>query len=134
MKIEFAESGVPQVGAVAVGVWEDGVLTPAAKRLDEATGGALSRALAVSPRFRGRKDDLLPVVAPPGLPLSRIVLAGLGKPASVDALLLQDLGGALYAHLAGAGEEEATLAIDLGEGAALGKAAAAAELAFGARL
>ncbi|MGH7087707.1 MAG: leucyl aminopeptidase, partial [Stellaceae bacterium] len=41
---------------------------------------------------------------------------------------------ALYAHLAGAGEEEATLAIDLGEGAALGKAAAAAELAFGARL
>jgi leucyl aminopeptidase len=134
MKIEFAESGRPHAGAVAVGVWEDGVLTPAARRLDEASAGALSRALAVSPRFRGRKDDLLPVVAPQGLPVSRIVLAGLGKPAAMDARLLQDLGGTLVAHLNGAGETEATLAIDLGEGAALGKAEAAAELAFGAQL
>jgi leucyl aminopeptidase len=134
MKIEFAESGLPHTGAVAVGVWEDAVLTPAAKRLDEATGGALARALAVSPRFRGRKDDLVSVVAPQGLPVSRIVLAGLGKPASMDARLLQDLGGALVAHLNGAGETEATLAIDLGDGAALGKAEAAAELAFGAQL
>jgi leucyl aminopeptidase len=134
MKIEFTESELPRSGAVAVGVWEDGMLTPTAKRLDEKTGGALTRALAASPRFRGRKDDLLPVLAPQGLPVSRIMLAGLGKPAAMDARLLQDLGGALAAHLNSVGEKDARLAIDLGEGAALGAAEAAAELAFGARL
>ncbi|HZU91155.1 MAG TPA: M17 family peptidase N-terminal domain-containing protein, partial [Stellaceae bacterium] len=134
MRIEFAESKLPRSGAVVVGVWEEGTLTPTARRLDEATGGALGRALAASPRFRGRKDDLLSVVAPPGLPVSRIVLAGLGKPAAAEARLLQDLGGALAAYLNGAGEREATVAIDLGEGAVLGEAEAAAELAFGARL
>jgi leucyl aminopeptidase len=134
MKIEFTESVLPPSGAVVVGVWEEGVLTPAAQRLDEKTEGALTRALAAAPRFRGRKDDLLPVVAPPGLPLSRIVLAGLGPPAAMDARLLQDLGGLLIAHLDGAGEREARFAIDLGAGAALDAAEAAAELAFGARL
>jgi leucyl aminopeptidase len=134
MKIEFTESELPHSGAVAVGVWEDGVLTPAAKRLDATTGRALTRALAAAPRFRGRKDNLLSVVAPSGLPVSRIVLAGLGKPTAMDARLLQDLGGALVAHLNGAGEREATFAIDLGEAAPLGEAEAAAELAFGARL
>jgi leucyl aminopeptidase len=134
MRIEFAESKLPRSGAVVVGVWEEGRLTPAARRLDEATEGALVRALAASPRFRGRKDDLLPVVAPQGLPVSRVVLTGLGKPAAADARLLQDLGGKLAAYLNGAGEEEAVLAIDLGEGTELGAAEAAAELAFGARL
>jgi leucyl aminopeptidase len=134
MKIEFVEPELPCPGAVAVGVWEEGVLTPAARKLDGMTGGALARALSVSPRFRGRKEDLLTVVAPQGVPASRIVLAGLGKPAAMDARLLQDIGGLLVAHLNGTGEKEATLAIDLDAAAGLGEAEAAAELAFGARL
>src|SRR5882757_3614370 len=46
MKISFAEPDQPRSGAVVVGVWEEGVLTPAARRLDEATSGAISRALS----------------------------------------------------------------------------------------
>ena len=38
------------------------------------------------------------------------------------------------AHLNGAGEQEATFAIDVGEGAPISQAEAAAELAFGAQL
>jgi leucyl aminopeptidase len=119
---------------VAVGVWEEGVLTPAARQLDEATGGAIARALSTASRFTGKKDELLPIVGPANLSVSRIVLAGLGKRDSGDARSLQQLGGNLVAHLNGAGEKEATFAIDVDEGAPIGQAEAAAELAFGAQL
>ena len=48
MKISFAEPDLPRSGAVVVGVWEGKALTPAARRLDEATGGA------ITPRARRR--------------------------------------------------------------------------------
>src|SRR5258706_13697424 len=114
MDIRFAEFSLPQSGAVVVGVWEERVLTPSARRLDEATGGAVARAVAAAARFHGKKNELVPVIGPPGLPLSRIVLAGLGKPEAVDARPLEGLGGNLLAHLRRAGEDEGTFAIDLG--------------------
>ncbi len=138
MKISFAEFAPPSSGAVVVGAWEDRVLTAAARQLDEATGGAVSRAVAASPRFHGKKNEVVAIVGPPNLPVSRIVVAGLGKPEALDARLLQDLGGALVAHLNAAGESEATVAVDLasdlGGKAALKPAEAAANIAFGAEL
>ena len=134
MKISFTEPDLPRSGAVVVGVWEGKVLTPAARRLDEAAGSAITRALAAASRFSGKKDQLLPIVGPPDLPVSRIVLAGLGKPESADSRSLHQLGGNLVAHLNGAGEQEATLMIDVAEGASIGPTEAAAELAFGAQL
>ena len=134
MKISFTEPDLPRSGAVVVGVWEGKVLTPAARRLDEAAGSAVSRALAAASRFSGKKDELLPIVGPPNLSASRIVLAGLGKPESPDSRSFQQLGGNLVAHLNGAGEEEATLMIDVADEASIGSSEAAAELAFGAQL
>jgi leucyl aminopeptidase len=134
MDIRFAEFSLPQSGAVVVGVWEDRALTGPARRLDEATQGAVARAVAAAPRFHGKKNELVPVIGPPGLPVSRIVLAGLGKPKAIDARLLEDLGGTLAAHLNSAGESEATFAVDLGDGAPLKPAEAAARLAYGAAL
>jgi leucyl aminopeptidase len=134
MKIEFAEFALPQAGALVVGVWEDRELTPAARHADEATLGAVARAVAAAPRFHGKKSELLPLIGPPGVPVSRVVAAGLGRKEAVDARLLQDLGGALVAHLNGAGESEATVAIDLGDDAKLQPAEAAANLALGAAL
>jgi leucyl aminopeptidase len=134
MKIDFAKFALPRSGAVVVGAWEDRVLTAAARRLDEETGGAIARAVAASPRFHGKKNELLPLIGPPDVNLSRIVVAGLGKPGSVDIRLLQDLGGHLVAHLNGAGESEAIFAIDLGDGAKMKPGEAAAQLAFGAAL
>ena len=134
MKIRFAEPDQPRSGAVVVGVWEEGVLTSAARRLDEATAGAVTRALSAGSRFSGKKDQLLPIVGPANLLVSRIVLAGLGNPDSTDARSLQQLGGNLVAHLNGAGEKEATFEIEVGQGAPIGQAEAAAQLAFGAQL
>jgi leucyl aminopeptidase len=135
MKIEFAEFALPaSAGALVVGVWEDRELTPAARHADEATGGAIARAVAAAPRFHGRKNELLPLIGPPGVKLNRIVLAGLGKPETADARLMQDLGGGLVAHLNGAGESEAVIAIDIAEAAKLRPSEAAANLALGAAL
>jgi leucyl aminopeptidase len=134
MEISFAEPDEPRSGAVVVGIWEEGALTPAARRLDQTTGGAITRALSVTPRFRGKKDELLPIVGPANLPVSRIVLAGLGKPEQADARVFRQLGGNLVAHLNGAGESEATFAVDLEDGAPISRTEAAAELALGARL
>ena len=130
MKISFAEPDQPHSGAVVVGVWDEGVLTPAAKRLDEATGGAIMRALSAARRFDGKRDELLPIVGPANLPVSRILLAGLGKPDLANARLFQQLGGNLIAHLNSAGETEATVAIDVGEDGPISQTEAAAQLAL----
>ena len=134
MKISFAKPDQPHSGAVVVGVWDEAVLTPAARRLDEATGGAILRALSATPRFKGKKDELLPIVGPANLPVTRIILAGLGKADLANARLFQQLGGNLFAHLNSAGEREATVAIDVGEDTPISQSEAAAQLAFGARL
>jgi len=134
VKINFVEPHQPRSGAVVVGVWEDGELTPAARLLDEATSGAVIRALSAAPRFGGKKDELLPIIAPANLSVSRIVLAGLGKPDPLDACSLQRLGGKLYAHLNGAGEKEATFAVEVGPSSSISQRDAAAQLAFGAQL
>src|SRR5258707_1726198 len=132
MKIRFGEPALPKPGAVVVGVKEEGKLPPTAAELDRRTGGALKRAIAAS-RFSGKKDELLSVVAPANLALSRIVLAGLGKPSAVAATQMQTLGGALLAHLNAAGETAATVALDPIEGG-FDPGDAAANLAYGARL
>jgi leucyl aminopeptidase len=134
MKISFAEFEPPRAGAVVVGVWEEGALTGPARQLDEMTGGAVSRAIAASPKFHGKKSELVPVIGPPNLTASRIVLAGLGKPDAVDARGLEDLGGTLVAYLNGVGETAAMFAIDIGDAGDLAPAAAAAHLALGAAL
>ena len=134
MKISFAEFEPPRSGAIVVGVAEEGVLTAPARQLDEATGGAIGRALAASPRFRGKRNEIVPVIGPPNLAASRIVLAGLGKLESIDARALEDLGGTLVAHLNGVGETQAVLAIDVAGASSLDAAGAAAHLAFGAAL
>ncbi len=95
------------------------------------------RLLARSPRptrFSGKKGELLPIVAPANLTLSRIVLAGLGKVDQAADRVFEELGGALAAHLDGAGETEATVFVDITDEAPIGAAEAAAEIAFGAQL
>jgi leucyl aminopeptidase len=134
MKIDFAEFALPRSGALVVGAWEDRVLTGPARLADEATGGAIARAVAAAPRFHGKKNELLAIVGPANIAVSRIVVAGLGKPDAADARLLQDLGGALVAHLNGAGETAATIAIETGDAPKLKPAETAAQVAFGAEL
>ncbi|MGQ0663238.1 MAG: leucyl aminopeptidase [Pseudomonadota bacterium] len=133
MKIGFAKPEPMATGAFAVGVLEDRKMTPAAAMLDKRTGGVLTRAMASS-RFKGRKDDMLEILAPKGVPLARILAVGLGKAEDLDALRLQAVGGNLVSYLNKAGETVATMAVDTIQGAPLQSPDMAAQMAFGARL
>jgi leucyl aminopeptidase len=133
MKIAFAEPAPAKSGTIVVGVLEDRELTPSGSALDRETGGALKRAMESS-RFRGRKDDVLGVLAPANLDVGRVLLVGLGKPAALDLAMMQNLGGQIVAQLNSAGEKVAAVTLDKLDGANLPPGEAAANLAYGARL
>ncbi len=133
MQISFSAPADIREGAWVVGATEGGQLLPAAVRADKASGGALSRALKYS-SFTGKAGQFLDVVAPAGLKASRILVAGLGKPDSVDEKGLESLGAQIVARLYAAGEAKAALELDVPKGAKVKKAELAAHLAFGARL
>jgi leucyl aminopeptidase len=133
MRIVFAEPARPKSGTIVVGVLEERKLSPTAAALDKDAGGALKRAMAAS-RFTGRKDEVLGVLAPPGLALGRVLLLGLGKAAALDAAALQALGGNLLAQLNSVGESEAAIVLDKLDDMPLKPAEAAAQFAYGVRL
>ena len=120
----------------APGWWgrpEGGALLPAAVRLDKASGGALTRALKYS-RFTGKTGQMVEVLAPAGMKLSRLLLAGLGKAENVDEKGLETLGAQIVARLYTDGETQASIEIDVPKASKVKKAEAAAHLAFGAKL
>ncbi len=133
MKITFSTPSKPKSGAIATGVMAERKLPPAGADLDKQTGGALTRAMAAS-RFTGKKGELLEVLAPPELPNSRIVLCGLGDPAKLTAMDLENLGGSLLAHLNGVGETEVSLLLTKLKGRTIKVAERAARYAYGAVL
>ena len=133
MKISFVKSELPSAGTIVVGVLEEHRLTPTAQQVDKLTKGAIARALGVG-RFKGRPDEQLAILAPPGIDAARILLTGLGKADALDPLTLQAVGGRVATALNAAGEHTASVAVDEIAGAQLGTGEMAAHMALGARL
>ncbi|MBK8160717.1 MAG: leucyl aminopeptidase [Rhodospirillaceae bacterium] len=133
MKVAFSKPELPSQGAYIVGVLEGRKLTNAAAQAEKATKGAVSRALNAS-RFKGGHDEQLILLAPQGLDASRLILSGLGNAAKLDGFALEAIGGRLVAALNGAGEREATIAVETIAGCNLSEGEMAARIAAGARL
>ena len=70
--------------AVVAGVYEDRSLSAAAAELDAATGGTITRLLA-SGDISGKPGAVTRLLALPGVAAGRLLLAGLGEPAKLDA-------------------------------------------------
>src|SRR5579864_6956395 len=134
MEISFVREG-PQIGpgALVVGILDGGALTEAAASIDNATGGAVKRALAAS-RFKGQPGHSLELLAPAGVAASRIVLAGLGKGEAFAAAAAERLSATVLGRLLVGGEETLTFAIERPKRVKVGEAEIAAHLAFGALL
>ncbi len=129
MKISFSEKmEMPNSGALAVGIEEGGHLPPAARALDEALGGAISRALSGN-RFNGKKGENLVLVAPAGIDCARVVLFGVGK--GLEEADWLKLGGSLVKQANGDGDKSVTVQLDCGSE---DLAAAVVHVAEGARL
>ncbi len=110
-------------GAVAAAAEEGCTLGPAAQALDEASGGALSRALKVS-RFTGKKKQLLYVIAPEGMDADFIYLYGIGRTdkdgEGMSALDWQALGGKLLKHANSVSASSLTVQVEAGAEAGSG--------------
>jgi leucyl aminopeptidase len=112
-------AALPRSGALVLPVPEDGEgATPAAAGLraaiNEATGGAVDRALAAA-NFRGRKGQSCTVWAPAvvggaGGGPNRVVAVGIGKPAELTPEAAEAAGGAIAPLVAA--EREAVVAAE----------------------
>ncbi|MBA4804737.1 MAG: leucyl aminopeptidase [Brevundimonas sp.] len=107
MKIEFvADAGAAEV--LAVLVHEGRALAGAGVRLEEATSGALGRAMNAS-RFTGGVNSTLIVAAPAGVEAQTIVLSGAGEADKFDDLALEAAAGAAYQAVKLSGAKSLTL-------------------------
>ena len=132
MKITFSTKPTA-VDTLVVGAFEGRRLSRAGSDMDKSCKGALTKAMKVG-RFTGARDQFLDIVAPTGVTAARIVIAGLGKPGSLNSLAVQNLGGNLVAQLNRAGAKKAAVLMDKWSDGAASAADQAANLAYGARL
>ena len=133
MKIVFANPATPASGIAVAFATDKARFSPTAAALDRQAGGMLTRAVKGS-RFTGKKGQVLTVMAPSGSRLNRVVLVGLGKAADIDDLVMQGIGGKIYATVATIGQATASVTLDAVDGAKPALADMMANLAYGARL
>jgi leucyl aminopeptidase len=132
MQISFQEPQIGVVDAQVVVVADGTVLSPAAEAQDKASNGSLSKGAAAS-RFNGKSGEFLDLLALAGASATRLVLAGVGKPAEATPRGWQDWGGRLYKHLAGSGATSVAIAVEAVDGPVTATDAAA-NVAFGITL
>ena len=124
LDIAFARPALPKSGALVLLMSEGEHPSGVWQQADEATGGAIARALKAA-EFKGAKGKICTILAP-GAGLSRVVAVGLGKPVELTAHVLNEAGG----HAAGAVMREASATVATG----MLQPAQAAEVALGAAL
>ena len=130
--ISFGNMTLPASGALAVGVYEGGTLSPSAQTLNAKTGGLIRKAIDDA-TFKGTPYTTLELFAPQGLGLKRIYLLGLGKEGARSSVKLRDIGGYLANEAIKDDIKELSIALDLGSISSSSHDAAAL-IAFGARL
>ena len=133
MDISFSERTLPETGTVVVFSMADKDLLPAARELDEVSGGAISKAFGAT-RFEGRSAQIMEVLAPHGTGIERIVVAGLGKASEFEAKSGEEIGGTVCARLLASGAETATFVAEVPEGNSAEASAFAVALGTGALL
>src|SRR5580698_2932197 len=97
LDIAFAKPALPKSGALVLLMGEGEMPSGVWQQADEATGGAIARALAAA-EFKGAKGKTCTILAP-GAGLSRVIVVGLGKPAEFAPLVFEEAGGATAALL-----------------------------------
>ena len=133
MKVKFAALSLPKSGVVVMLAGEGGKLSATGAALDKASGGQITFAIKAT-KFEAKKDQTLDLIAPAGLKLDRVILAGIGEPAKWQAREAELLGGVIAGALQGAKVKEAVIMADLPGGAALDAGEAAAMITSGAQL
>src|ERR1700733_3838009 len=97
LDIAFAKPALPKSGALVLLINEGEKRSGLWAQLDEATGGAITRAFEVA-EFTGGKGKSCTILGP-GANLPRVLAVGLGKPAETTQKILEEAGGTIAATL-----------------------------------
>ena len=133
MQITFSSAALPKSGAIIVPVFEDDTASTIITDLDEATDGALTRAMKAA-EFDGKKGKTLDIVSPAGLNNSRVVLAGAGAAKDFSALDAEALGGGAIGLVLATRDKAATFALGDLEADNVDGRELAVRIAHGARM
>lgn len=107
MKIEFVRSAAG-AEALAVLVNEGRAFVGSGSHLDQASAGALGRAMAAS-RFTGASNSTLIVAAPAGIDAQTVVLTGAGEGDKFDDLAVETAAAAAYKAVKMSGAKSLTI-------------------------
>jgi leucyl aminopeptidase len=127
--IRFVPLSTPLAGSVVLTVGQDVEFGGIGRRLDTQSGGSLRRAAAEA-GFKGKARACVEVLAPQGLEVGRVTLAGVGKAESLEPLDWMRIGGSIWGQIANRPGDSASLVLDTPQGTA----SAAARLAEGVLL
>jgi leucyl aminopeptidase len=133
MQIEFAAPSPSDHGTTVVLATAGGRLGQQGEQVDEASGGALRRAIALAGK-RFKRGSVIELVAPQEGGLDRILIAKVGRPDEAKTTDVEALGGSVALKLRSAGVAEARILVDAIEGLPLAPPALAVALALGASL
>jgi leucyl aminopeptidase len=97
LDIAFAKPALPKAGALVILATEGAEPIGTWKLADEATGGAITRALEVA-QFTWAKGKTVSILAP-GAGLTRVLAVGLGKRDALTPLAIEEIGGQCVAAL-----------------------------------
>jgi leucyl aminopeptidase len=131
--IEYSPSKSGYGCAHVVFAAADAVLVGAAAAIEAATGGQLSRAIGVSPRF-GRVATLIEILAPAGSSCSRLLVVSLGELDVADSAVFEKIGAAIASALLNSGEREVIVDLTGLQGLPIPIVTAGSRLGHGAML
>lgn len=129
--LSFASRSAPADGVAVVFAGEGPKLTRSAEDLDKKSKGLLAKAAEIT-GFKGKKDQLVDLIAPQGLKFARVILAGTDKAAYFGQEDWLNLGGSVRGLLTGKEAPAAHIFLESVDGKIAG--ADAASFALGALL
>lgn len=112
LDIKFVSAASKGADTAAILVFSKKQLSPSASELDRKTGGFLSHALKKEKKFTGELGEFKILSLPAGAGFEKAALVGVGKPAELDAVKAEALGGKMLAALEAAGIEHAVFHAD----------------------
>ena len=111
MKTTFSSLSIPKKGTAVLLAGKNGTLGSIAKGLDDASGGAVSRAIKAAD-FSSEQGAFLEILAPANLKLDRIIVAGISSDETISMHDWERLGGGLFGKLSATKSDDVTLVLE----------------------
>lgn len=127
MKISFSDNLDGKSDSIVFLVTEDLNYSGKLAEFDKKTSGAIKKSIEVRD-FKGKKNEILTIVAPSNIDYNQIILIGLGKADEINDVTAQNAGGTICGVLNSTKSKQADIVTDNQE------STVAANFAFGANL